>query len=77
MESILRRDIENKNIDYCLEYFIGQHMDELSLDFLREVKNKVNWKQIYKDIAYNGILCKLKGKKIKEFFKDIDNDSIL
>ena len=69
MESILRRDMEKRGIDYCIQHFVSEHIDELSIDFLREVKKKVNWKEVYKNIIRNGMIYKIKGKKIKELFK--------
>lgn len=69
IESALRRNMEKNGRDICIEYFIGQHIDEISIDFLREVKKKVDWKEVYKAITKNGMIYKIKGKKIKEFFK--------
>lgn len=69
MESLLRRDMENKGIDYCIQHFVSEHIDELSIDFLREIRKRVDWKEVYKATIKNGMIYKLKGKKLKEFFK--------
>lgn len=69
MESLLRRDMENKGIDYCIQHFVSEHIDDLSIDFLREIRKRVDWKEVYKATIKNGMIYKLKGKKIKEFFK--------
>lgn len=75
LESILRRDMSNKGIDYCIQYFVSEHIDEISLEFLREVKKKINWKDLYHAIAFNRKIDLIKGsKKYKEFFKKFENE---
>lgn len=71
LESILRRDQADKGLDYCITHFVGQHFEEMSLDFLREMKKKIDWRQVYKAIVYNGYVDLLKSRKklYRELFK--------
>lgn len=71
LESVLRRDQADKGLDFCITHFVGQHFENISLDFLREMKKKIDWRQVYKAILYNNNLDLLKSHKklYREFFK--------
>ena len=71
LEGILRRDAVEKGLDFCITHFVGQHFENMSLDFLREMRQKIDWGQVYKAIVYNNYLDLLKSKKklYREFFK--------
>lgn len=59
-----------------LQYFLCIHFNDFSINFLREFKDRIDFKEVYEKLAWDGKLGLVKEnkKKFKEFFGDKEWD---
>ena len=76
LESMFRENSPPDGLVSGLQYFICVHFNDFNIDFLREIKDKVKWDEVYQKFKHDGKIWILKEdeKMFKEFFGDIEWD---
>lgn len=76
LEHIFRERTTPTQLAGGMEYFIKVHFLDFNINFLREFKNRINWKDVYVQFRKDGEVWKLKEneKVFKEFFGEIKDE---
>lgn len=74
VETVIREFKDQDGIGLGHMFFLKQHLNEFSLDFLRQMFDIIKWEQIFMEVYYKKEKTKLKyfeqnHPQLKEFYR--------